>query len=371
MRTALPILLLVVTACGSGGGKKANDTNVVAVGKASGLAPGASAPPPCDVRGAPIDAEHAEGMRIVERCVTGASSTTKAALEKVLALGADKPLAAEMLRRDLEAAWATGLVDQIEATARQSGSGCVLFLAVTERPKISAIAFEGLVAMKDDPSITSFPKIGAPLSVQGIATASEKLIAAYGMNGYDEVKVDHVVEPDGDGKARVKIVVVEGTRAKVGKITFAGVGGGRDAALRKAMELAEGAPLDPDRFTRAVLLVASFYFDRGFINVKVEEPKRTRAADGTTTIALKITEGPVFRIGKLSVSKVDAATQKEVLAGLKVKSGEVFNRSKLKADLEDLESRSRQKGKPLSAEPETKIDPKAGLIDITLAVKER
>jgi outer membrane protein insertion porin family len=372
MRAALTGWLVVfAAACGSGGAQKANDPNVVAVGKTSGQAPGASAPPPCDARGATLDAEHAEGLRIVERCFTGASPDTKAALEKVLALGPDKPLGADALRRDLAAAYATGLVDQIEATARQSGTGCALFLAVTERPKISAVAFEGLVALKDDPNVAAFPKAGAALSAPAIHAASEKLRTAYAAAGWDDAKVEHVVEPDGPGKARVKIVVAEGARAKVGKVTFEGVRDGREAGLRKAMELPDGTPLDPERLMRSILLVAAFYYDNGFMNVKVEEPKRTKAPDGSTTLAFKISEGPVFRIGKLSVSKVDAALQKEVLAGLKVKSGEIFNRSKLKADLEDLESRSRKNGRPLSAEPETKLDAKAGIVDITLAVKER
>jgi outer membrane protein insertion porin family len=231
--------------------------------------------------------------------------------------------------------------------------------------------FEGLVALHDDPSIAAFPKTGAPLSVSAIHAASEKLRGAYGAGGWDEAKVSHVVELDGGGKARVKIVVVEGSRATVGKITFVGVGGGREAGLRKAVELSEGAPLDADRLARAILLVAAFYYDAGFVNVKVEEPKRTKAADGTTAIAFRITEGPVFRVGKLSVSRVDPATQKDILANLKVKRGEIFNRSKLKADLADIESRTQKSGKPLSAEPETKVDAKAGLIDITLAVKER
>ena len=105
--------------------------------------------------------------------------------------------------------------------------------------------------------------------------------------------------------------------------------------------------------------------------MKVEQPKRTRAADGTVAISVKITEGPVFRIGKLSVRGVEPPMQKEILTGLKVKSGEVFNRSKLKADLVDLENRSREKGRPLSVEPETKLDPKAGIVDVVLAMKER
>jgi outer membrane protein insertion porin family len=364
-------LLLCLVACGPGAGKKPSDPNVVAVGKAQGQAPGANVPPACDARGPTLDPEKAEGLRIVERCVIGAAPETKAAIEKALGLGPDKMLRADALRRDLAAVFATGLVDQIEASARPVGTGCALFLTVTERPKIEAVAFEGLVALKDDPSVASFPKAGARLSVPAIHAASEKLRVAYAGAGWDEAKVDHVVASDGAGKVRVKIVVVEGARAKAGKVTFDGVGGGREAALRKAMDLPEGTPLDPDRLMRSILSAAAFYYDSGFINVKVEEPKRTKAADGTTTLAFKISEGPMFRVGKLSVSKVDAAMQKEILANLKVKSGEVFNRSKLKADLADLEARSSARGKPLTAEPETKVDPKAATIDITLAVKER
>lgn len=379
MKGAISIVRLVALlgacgacgACGASSAKKANDPNVVAVGKASGTAPAAPAQNPCSpTRGTPLDVEHAEGTKIGDRCLIGASPETKAAVEKVLALGADKTLTAEALRRDLEQAYATKLVDQIEATARKEGTATVLFLTVTERPKISAVTFDGLVALKGDPSVAEFPKAGAALSIPALHAASEKLRAAYAGAGWDEAKIAHEIEPDGQGKARVKIAVTEGPRAKIGKVTFTGVRGGRDAGLRKAVDLEEGAPLDPERLMRAILSVAAFYYDNGFINVKVEEPKRTRAADGTTALSFAVTEGAMFRVGKLSVSKVDAATEKEILAALKVKSGEVFNRSKLKADLEALEARTRQKGKPLSAEPVTKVDAKAAVIDIDLAVRE-
>lgn len=369
--SGLVALVVVTVGCAGGSPKPATDPNVVSVGKASGSAPGASAQNPCNSnRGAALDVEHAEGTRLTERCVMGASPETKAALEKVLALGPDKRLTADALRKDLEAAYATKLVDQVEATARKDGTANVLFLTVTERPKISSVSFEGLVALKDDARVAAFPKAGEPLSMPAIALASEKLRATYASAGWEEAKVDRVVEPDGPGKARLKVVVTEGARAKVGKLTFIGVRGGREAGLRKAVELEEGSPLDPEKLARAVLQVASFYYDNGHVNVVVQEPKRTRAADGTTAVSFVIAEGPVFKIGKLSVSKADPATEKEILAGLKVKSGEVFNRSKLKADLEAIATRTREKGKPLSAEPETKLDPKAGLIDINLAMHE-
>lgn len=363
-------LAVLLCACGAPS-PRGTDPKVVAVGEPSGAAPVATTRHPCNpARGTALDAEQAEGARITDRCLTGASPETKAALEKVLALGPDKTLTAEALRRDLAQAYATKLVDQVEATARKDGTATVLFLAVTERPRVVALDFEGLAALKDDASIAGYPKSGTPLDISDIRRASEKLRAAYVARGWDEARVDHVVVPDGAGHARVKIIVTEGARAKLGKVTFTGVGGGRDARLRKAMGIDEGAPIDPETLMRAIVALAAFYYDSGFVNVKIEEPKRTRAADGTTALAFAVTEGPVFRVGKLSVSKVDGTTEKEILSNLSVKSGEIFNRSKLKADLEALEARSRQSGRPLSAEPTTKVDAKARLIDVDLAIRE-
>lgn len=369
MRTMLPLLVLSLAGCAGAPAPAAkSDPNVVAVGKTTGPAPGASALAACDPkRGAALEVDQAEGAKITERCILGASPETKAAIEKTLTLGRDKTLTAEVLRRDLEGAYATRLVDQIEATARREGTATILFLTVTERPKIAEIAFEGFGPMKDERTSDALPKPGAPLRLAEIHALCEKLRSAYVSSGWDDAKVTHVVEPAGPGRVRLKLVAAEGTRAKVGKVTFDGATPGNHAPLRKMIELADGEPLSPDRLERAGLLVTAFYFDRGHLDVKVEEPKRTRGADGTTAIAWKVVEGPVYRIGKVAVSGLSGDAQTAALAKLTVKSGEVFNRTKVKADVDALDRRLA----PSSAEPETKIDRKTRTVDLTFAVKIR
>lgn len=352
---------VMVTACARAG---ANDPNVVAVGKSRGSAVASSPACTWPLSAEPIDAEHMEGVRIVEVCVTGASSETQAAVRKTLRLGPEKPLGVEALRRDLASVYATDLVNQIEASARKEGTGAVLFLNVTERPRIADVTFEGLSALADDPSAQSFPRKGAPTSRAALHAAAAKLREAYASRGWVEATVTPVIEPDG----RVKIKVVEGQRSKFGKIAFDGAQGGREVPLRKAIEVEEGGTFSEDLLERAALLVNAFYYDRGYLMVKVEAPKRTRAADGTTTITFTITEGMAFKIGSIRVSKADPQTEKDFLGRLKFKSGEVFSRAKVVADLEAFRARTRQSGKPLDIEPQTELDPKKGTVDLDFVV---
>jgi outer membrane protein assembly factor BamA len=152
-----------------------------------------------------------EGLHVVEVCLRGATPETTAAVREKLVLKRDGTFTADALRRSIEAAYATGLVDQIEASARQSGTGAVVFLALQERPKITALTFEGLVALADDPSVASFPKVGTRLRPFDLHAASQKLHDAYVARGFRAATVDHMITPEPNG-ARVKIVVVEGAR---------------------------------------------------------------------------------------------------------------------------------------------------------------
>jgi outer membrane protein assembly factor BamA len=56
---------------------------------------------------------------------------------------------------------------------------------------------------------------------------------------------------------------------------------------------------------------------------------------------------------------------------MKTKPGEIFNRAKLKADLEAIETRAKQRGKTVNVEPRTNIDAKKGTVDLVLDVFER
>ncbi len=369
MRSTALVFALLLAACSSPA-KKPGDPHDVPVGKSTGTPLPAQAT--CDAsRGDLLEPDVVEGARIADVCISGVSPERIAGAKKHMRLGPEKKLTADLLQSDLRAIYESGFFDQAEATARAAGGGSVfLFIKLSERPTITHVSLKGLKGLKDESVLAELPKRGAPLDRAALRRATDKLRQAYASAGWDEAKVEPVVVRDQDGGARLEIVVTEGTRAKLGKVTFDGAKGGREVGLRKAIELEEGAPVSEEQLMRAALLVNAFYYDNGFLNVRVEDPKRTRATDGTTAVTFAITEGPIFKIGSIKVSNVDQATEKDVLASLKVKPGEVFNRQKVMADLASAKAMLGLRGRAVTIEPETELDPKTGTVKITLAVRD-
>jgi len=373
-RIPLALLLsgLALSALGCGGpAAKANDAREVAVGGAKGSAPGTTKP--CE--GKPVgdlDADKAEGMRIVEVCITGAPSDTTDAVRRAMHLRADSKLTAEALRADLAAAYATGRLDDLEASAKSAGTGsAVLLVNVKERPRVAEVKLEGFGGAARGAPADVFAKQGAPLDIPKLNAAEKKVRETLVEDGWDDATITHEITPERDNRVSLVVRLVEGPRSKFGKVTFEGARADLVAGLRKAVELDEGAPFSPDRVERAALVVNAFYYDRGYLTVKVDTPKKTRAADGTTAVAFPIVEGQVFKIGKL-VAKGggDAQLEKDVLAKLKTKPGEIFSRSKIVTDIEAVRALLKERGKAsATVEPETDLDPKKAVVDITLRIR--
>lgn len=365
----------LLTACG--GPRPSGGSGVVAVSNVDG---GRPLPPPraaCDLdpAAAEIDAEHVTGTKIVAICLTGGSPETRAAIEKVLKLGPGKTLTTDALRADLAAAYSEGLVRQVEASARASESGAVLVLAIEERPRLSAISVDGLVALRNDEAALALPKQGDALDPGALFATMRRLKEHYLAEGWDDAALNLSVDPEPGAsvpaRARVRITVVEGARSKLGKVSFDGARDGRDGGLRKAVELEEGAPISEALVERAALLINAFYYENGFMNVQVATPVRDRAKDGTVRVSFKITEGPVFKIGKIRATKAGAALEKEMLAKVTTKPGEVFRRSKLQADLAAVRAMFEARGEKVDVDPSTELDPKKGLVDIDLVLTKR
>lgn len=362
-------IVVLVTACGAAPAKP-TDPNVVTVAKTSTTS---NVPPPaklCEGKHTPdIDADAAEGLRILDVCITGGSVETMAEIRRVLTLRADKKLTAQSLQSDLEAAYKTGRIDQIEATAQTSGGGVLLMLALKERPRIAEVKLEASGATATADVAAALAKPGDHLDMPKLFATEAKIRESFVDDGWDDAQVAHDVRMDGDGRAHVTIKVTPGVRQKVGKVTFDGTRPDLVAPLRKAIELPDGASFGPGQLERAALLANAFYYDRGFMTVRIDTPKKVRGADGVTAITFKIVEGPIFRIGTVKAKGVDAATEKDVLSKFTSKPGEVFSREKVVRDLGAIRKLLEERGKPnATCDPETALDPKKGTVDLVLAI---
>jgi len=113
--------------------------------------------------------------------------------------------------------------------------------------------------------------------------------------------------------------------------------------------------------------VADLYYNNGYINVKVGEPKVELLPDKSgLVVTIGITEGEQFHTGSIDF-KGDLLENKEVLQGkVKLKTGETFSREVLRGDVFTLTDVYADKGYAFTnVSPLSKVDPEKKTVDIT------
>jgi len=175
----------------------------------------------------------------------------------------------------------------------------------------------------------------------------------------------------------VEVKVSEGPLVAVKSIALHGVSKGKESELLGIIDSGGGSynvPGKPYRspvLERDRLMMSSYYYDRGMVNVSISEEQVSYSEDGRfADITIEITEGPIYKVGKLRCVGDLASTEKRCLELLGVKSGEIFNRTRVSEGLERIRSFQASSQKGTSVEPETTLDPKKQTLDLAIAVKK-
>jgi outer membrane protein insertion porin family len=124
-------------------------------------------------------------------------------------------------------------------------------------------------------------------------------------------------------------------------IVFVGNHAESSSALIAAIDWpfdASGALLQ-ETFERDLLLVSSYYWDHGYASVKVGVPVVT---PGLVTIPIE--EGPKFSINAVTAKGDLLEPEATMLAGLRTHGGDVFSRTNIAADREELTEHYQDRG---------------------------
>jgi outer membrane protein insertion porin family len=122
-------------------------------------------------------------------------------------------------------------------------------------------------------------------------------------------------------------------------VTFSGNHEVPAYALRAAMDSPLDSPpnsteaFDEEALERDLLLISAYYWDRGYANVRVGEPV---IDPETNTIAIRIQEGPTFKIGDVAITGTLVGSARTNLGKLSVTRGELFSRTRIANDRESL-----------------------------------
>ncbi len=351
---------------------------VVAAPRSASAATPEPAIPPCPESivpgGNPLEAEGFLGKPVVRVCVVGGSEASRHAAEREIELHPSDVFSRERMRADLEAILKLGFFDDASAygVRVQAGAGVALLYAVHDRPHVAHIGFEGAKVLGDaalDAKL-SVPK-DAPYDP---ATASKIALAVrdeYRARGYQVARVVVVTEPvsGSPDHVKVRLMVDEGAQSRFAKIEIKGNKQVPETELRKAAALEAGKPFVRDELERAALLVSALYYDRGFVQVRVDTEVGAANAQGAVPSTIVVDEGDVYSIGALHVTKLGASVEKELLDSVvRARPKQVFVRTKIVKDLERVNAFFAARHQHVVVSPLTEIDPEKKTIVLTFEI---
>ena len=116
---------------------------------------------------------------------------------------------------------------------------------------------------------------------------------------------------------------------------------------------------------RDLLLVSAYYWDRGYAQVKVREPKMTK-----TAIVVEVEEGPTFTIEHVLVTGDPTMEQRaKHLKAMRTRTGQLFSRSRISDDRQRLSLYYQDRGYAfVNVLPLTKVDLARRMITLTFEV---
>jgi len=319
----------------------------------------------------------ADNEKITDIVIAGNVSRESASILPLLKSKVGDTFSAEKANEDVKTIYRIGLFQDVQVETVKSDKGISLIYTVSEKPVVVAVSFTGNKEIASDKLRDAIELKNKSVFSSGLLAKSiKKIKTMYADEGYYLAEVESSTKESGKNGIRVTFSVKEGEKVLIKKITFEGNKVFSQRKLRKQMETKEkwflswitGAGTYKEEVLKNdVNRIVDLYYNNGYINVKIGEPKVELLPDKSgLLVTIGITEGDQFRTGSIGF-KGELLESQDVLAGkVKLKTGEIFSREVLRGDVFALTDVYADKGYAFAnVSPLSKIDPEKMLVDIT------
>lgn len=341
------------------------------------VCPALSSAQPEPVAAATVGADTVTAVKI-----TGNRRIEAPVIMRAVRVKAGDPLDPEKVDADLRAIYQLGHFSDVQAQTSAADGGVVLEYVVQEKPIVREIKIEGAKELTTEKVREAVEiKPNSIFSQKDLQKSVKKVKKLYADEGYYLAEVSGDISKRSETELHVIFRIKEGEKVLIRSIDFDGDQAMSDKKLKKAMETSEkwifswltGAGTYKEEVLKNdAALLTELYMNNGYINVKIGEPRVELLPDRKgLKVTIGITEGEQYRIGTLGF-KGELLEDQEVLAArLKEKTGELFSRSNLRADIFSLTDYYADKGYAFAnATPLTKLNPENRTIDITFEMEK-
>jgi outer membrane protein insertion porin family len=258
------------------------------------------------------------------------------------------------LRQDLKAVFGMGYFDTVEIDATDSEAGKKIVFQVKEKPLIGNVIITGAQEIKEqDVRDAAHIAANSILNPTKINEAVEKIKELYKSKGYYNTEVNTKISYPANANAEVLFAIKEGKKITVEKIGFTGNSSFPEGDLKDAIQtsthkwwlswLTDAGVLKMDVLKQDAERISTFYLNHGFVDVKVGEPI-VEQKEGALFVTFPIDEGARYKVGTISIEGDLIKNKEELLAPLKIRQEEYFNRQVLRDDVTTLTSQYSEQG---------------------------
>ena len=318
--------------------------------------------------GNPVARIEFEGLRRVE----------DAAVAQVLKSREGEVLRPDIVSEDIRAIYKMGYFKDVSVSGEGTPDGRVIVVfQVAEKSAVRRVRIEG----NDEISTADIEEVIdiSPLTIvraSKLRDNQQKVQDLYSEKGFYLAQVSVDTVPVDDNQVDVVFRILEQAKVQVRSVRFIGNQNVSSLILKSSIETQEGNFLSflsstglykKEAFEIDLLRISAQYFDRGYINVKIDPPDVELSPDRRYVyITIRVEEGEQFNIGSIDVSGDLLFPKEELMKYIGSKEGEVFNRSKLGEDLKRLKTLYEDKGYAYAnVSPLTRVDPEKRLVDLT------
>lgn len=285
------------------------------------------------------------GLKVKAVDVRGNKRIETSAVRSRITLKAGDPYTAESIRAQIRLIYEMGFFEDVQIETERVIGGVTLTFVVREKPFITEIVFDGNQQLSDD-KLQEKTTIRSQsfLDQQQAKESAEKIRLAYQEDGYYSAQVIPIVQTLDEDRKRLTFFVKEGDRAKVKTVLFDGAKSVTKKELFKTMATREwvyllsnftdAGILKRDEMNNDVERIREVYLNKGFLNIQVGLPTMELTPDKKWfIITYPIVEGEPFTVSEIGFRGNTVFEEPELLVGSKIKTGEVFQRAKVRDEI--------------------------------------
>ena len=296
----------------------------------------------------------------------------------------------ETVDNDVRALYRMGFFENVEADLAQEDDQWVLTYRVSERPLIKEIKIEGNKKVnREDIEGALKVRPNTILEPDKVSKGIEEAKKVYEKKGYLDAQIEYSTSASAywkaeEGKPSQVILtykITEGKRVRITKFTFEGARAFSQRKLKGVMQTKEkwflswltgAGNLDNEVLKTDIERLTAFYYDHGYIDVRIDEPVVRRTAKGLE-VTIKLDEGTQYKVGKVNIGgdMLADADMEKARKKLGLKTGEIFRTSKLREDINAVTDIYGDEGYAfVNVNPETEVDHDAEIVNVTYRVSK-